>query len=461
MPSLPIRWRCWPGWDSIRYSLDTAEVMSTPGVVLLCALALLAGALLGMLFGLLLGRLRAQPQREALQSELAGLRAELASDDEQKVRAEQLLQQSELRLKSAFDEIAGVSLKANSELFLQLARESLGREQVSAQGALLARETAITQLIEPIRAALEKTATQVAAIERERQDSFATLRTQIEALAGGQLSLQRETRNLVTALRRPEVRGRWGEMTLRRVVELAGMSAHCDFTEQMHIEGEDGALRPDMIVHMPDERDLVVDAKAPLDAYLEAMEAPTDEARRIALVRHAGQVEQRIRELGSKSYWAQFARSPEFAVLFVPGEQFLGAALAERPDLMDNALKQSVILATPATLMALLKTVAFGWRQSKVAENAEQIRVLGQTLHKRLATFTSHLATVGKRLGGAVEAYNQAVGSLERQVLPGARRFAELGVTADQALPQLDPVEILARQPDAAVEDRSAGAKTD
>ncbi|HEV7631372.1 MAG TPA: DNA recombination protein RmuC [Steroidobacteraceae bacterium] len=421
----------------------------TTTAVLMSVLALLIGATLGLVFGLLVGRLRAQPQRETLQNELAGLRAERASEAEQKLRAEELLQQSELRLKSAFDEIAGNSLKTNSELFLQLARESLGREQVNAQGALLARETAITQLIEPIRAALEKTATQVATIERERQDSFATLRTQIEALAGGQLSLQRETRNLVTALRRPEVRGRWGEMTLRRVVELAGMSEHCDFTEQMHVEGEDGALRPDLIVHMPDERDLVVDAKAPLDAYLEAMEAPTDEARRIALLRHASQVEKRIRELGSKSYWAQFARSPEFAVLFVPGEQFLGAALAERPELMDSALKQGVILATPATLMALLKTVAFGWRQAKVAENAELIRELGQALHKRLATFTGHLATVGKRLGGAVEAYNQAVGSLERQVLPGARRFGELGVTADQALPLLEPVEILARQPDA------------
>ena len=249
----------------------------TATAVLISVLALLVGATLGLVFGLLLGRLRAQPQREALQNELAGLRAERASEAEQKIRAEELLQQSELRLKSAFDEIAGNSLKTNSELFLQLARESLGREQVSAQGALQAREAAIAQLLEPIRAALDKTATQVATIERERQDSFATLRTQIEALAGGQLSLQRETRNLVTALRRPEVRGRWGEMTLRRVVELAGMSEHCDFTEQMHIEGEDGALGPDLIVHMPDDRNLIVDAKAPLDAYLEAMEAPTDE----------------------------------------------------------------------------------------------------------------------------------------------------------------------------------------
>jgi DNA recombination protein RmuC len=301
--------------------------------------------------------------------------------------------------------------------------------------------------VEPLRAALERTEAQVQALERERRDAFTTLRTQIETLAGGQAQLQRETRNLVTALRRPEVRGRWGELTLRRLVELAGLSEHCDFTEQLQVVGEEGALRPDLVVHMPDARDLVIDAKTPLDAYLASLEAPTDEERQQALKRHAQQVETRIRELASKSYWTQFERSPEFAVLFLPGDQFLSAALAERPELLETALGQSVIIATPSTLIALLKAVAYGWRQSAVAHNAALIRDLGQELYRRLATFNGHLGRMGQRLGSAVEAYNAAVGSLERQVLPQARRFGELGVTADAPLAELEPISQLVRNP--------------
>lgn len=352
----------------------------------------------------------------------------------------------EARLRALFDSAAGESLRANSETFLQLARESLSREHVVAQGALKEREMAIEQMVAPLRAALERTETQVQSLERERRDAFATLRVQIEGLASGNVQLQRETRNLVTALRRPEVRGRWGEMTLRRVVELAGMVEHCDFTEQMHVAAEEGALRPDMVVHMPDSRDLVIDVKTPLDAYLEALEASSDEGRQVALKRHAQQVETRVRHLGSKSYWAQFAHSPEFAVLFLPGDQFLGAALAERPELLETALKQGVIIATPSTLIALLKTVALGWRQSAVAQNAATIRELGQELYRRLGNFNGHLGRLGQRLNASVEAYNSAVGSLERQVMPQARRFPELGVTADAPLPVLEPIEQLTRE---------------
>jgi DNA recombination protein RmuC len=271
------------------------------------------------------------------------------------------------------------------------------------------------------------------------------LRTQIETLAGGQAQLHRETRNLVTALRRPEVRGRWGELTLRRLVELAGLTEHCDFTEQLQVVGEEGALRPDLVVHMPDERDLVIDAKTPLDAYLAALDAATEEERTQALKRHAQQVETRVRELAAKSYWTQFERSPEFAVLFLPGDQFLSAALAERPELLEIALGQSVIIATPSTLIALLKAVAYGWRQSRVAHNAAQIRDLGQELYRRLSTFNGHLGRMGQRLATAVEAYNAAVGSLERQVLPQARRFSDLGVTADAPLAPAEPIGQLVR----------------
>jgi len=406
----------------------------------------LVALLIGALLGYLIAQVRAGRRIEQLRVELEAARIRLESETA-----------SDGRLRSAFDSLASQTLHANSEMFLRMAREALGRDQVIAQASLKERETAMTtsmeQLVGPLRTALEKTEAQVQALERERRDAFSSLRTQIETLTEGQSLLQRETRNLVTALRRPEVRGRWGELTLRRLVELAGMSEHCDFTEQLHVAGDEGsasgagALRPDLVVHMPDARDLVVDVKTPLDAYLEALEATTEEARLLQLKRHAQHVETRVRQLASKNYWAQFERSPEFAVLFLPGDQFLSAALAERPDLLETALKQNVIIATPSTLIALLKTVAYGWRQSAVAQNAAIIRELGQELYRRLGNFTGHLGRAGVRLGAAVEAYNAAVGSLERQVLPQARRFTDLGVTADAPLPALETVDSLARVP--------------
>jgi DNA recombination protein RmuC len=348
---------------------------------------------------------------------------------------------AEARLRAGVQELASAALRDNTDLFLKLARESFGREQADMQGLLREREMAFSSLIEPLRGAIERTEAQAAAMERERRDAYGTLRTQIESLTLGQSALQRETRNLVTALRRPEVRGRWGELTLRRVVELAGLSAHCDFSEQPSLGSGPNLQRPDLLVRMPEGRELVVDAKTPLDAYLEAIEAPTEEARAAAIARHAQQVAGRVRELASKSYWSQLPRSPEFVVLFLPGDQFLSSALAERPELLDDALRSGVIVATPSTLIALLKAVAYGWRQAAVAENAAQIRDLGQELHRRLATFASHIGRMGRQLGGAVDAYNSAVGSLERQVLPGARKFGELGIGTADPLAAPDPIE--------------------
>ncbi|HEY4447502.1 MAG TPA: DNA recombination protein RmuC [Steroidobacteraceae bacterium] len=414
----------------------------SPALIILCTLA---GTCAGVLFGALFTQLRAARRIEALRVELASAQARLEASILQEADRLSLFEQSETRLRAAFDSLAGQTLRTNSELFLRLAREALGRDQVIAQGALKERELAIAQLVEPLRTALERTEAQVQSLERERRDAFSALRTQIETLAGGQAQLQRETRNLVTALRRPEVRGRWGELTLRRLVELAGLSEHCDFTEQLQLVGEEGALRPDLVVHMPDARDLVIDAKTPLEAYLAALDAASDDERTQALRRHAQQVETRVRELASKGYWSQFERSPEFAVLFLPGDQFLSAALAERPELLETALAQSVIIATPSTLIALLKAVAYGWRQSAVAHNAAQIRDLGQELYRRLSTFNGHLGRMGQRLAAAVEAYNAAVGSLERGVLPQARRFGELGVTADAPLAPLEPIGQLVR----------------
>jgi len=411
---------------------------------------------LGVVLGFLLGQIRAVGRIESLRVELEAARVRLEAAVRQEAERAAFVEQSEARLRASFDSLAGETLRANSELFLRLARESLGREQTLAQGSLKEREVAIAQLVEPLRVSLERTEQQAHALERERQEAYTALRTQIESLASGQSQLQRETRNLVTALRRPEVRGRWGELTLRRLVELAGLSEHCDFTEQLHLFGQEGALRPDLVVHMPDSRDLVVDVKTPLDAYLEALEAPTDEGRQQAMKKHAQQVEARVRQLASKAYWAQFERSPEFAVLFLPGDQFLSAALAERPELLDGALKQGVIIATPSTLIALLKTVAHGWRQTAVAENAQLIRDLGQELYRRLGAFTGHLERLGSRLGAAVDAYNSAVGSLERQVLPQARRFPDLGVTADAPLPELGAIEQPLRPIAAAAEQSDA-----
>lgn len=303
------------------------------------------------------------------------------------------------------------------------------------------REDQLSQLVSPLQAALDATRTQARQLEVERRDTEAALRGQIEQLARGQAGLERETRNLVTALRRPEVRGRWGELTLRRVVELAGMVEHCDFSEQVQAGAGLNASRPDLIVHLPDARELVIDAKTPLDAYLAALEAQDEATRRQHLQRHAQQVAARVRELAAKAYWTQFPRAPEFVILFIPGDQFLAAALTVQPQLIEEALADSVVLATPSTLMAVLKCVAYCWRQNQATLNARQIQELGGELHARLATFLAHLAKVGQRLGGAVEAYNAAAGSLQRQVVPQARRLRDLGATADAPLAAPEDVD--------------------
>jgi DNA recombination protein RmuC len=272
--------------------------------------------------------------------------------------------------------------------------------------------------------------------------------------------LSRETRNLVTALRRPDVRGRWGEMTLKRLVELSGMSAYADFTEQQYHLTESGAIRPDMIVHMPERRDIVVDVKTPLDAYLAAVEAQTEDDRGRELKRHAQVVGARVRELASKQYWAQFEHSPDFVVLFLPGDQFLSAALQENPDLIDESLRQNVMLATPTSLVALLKTVALGWKQAALAENAAEIRKLGEDMYKRLGVFADHLSKLGKSLGASVDSFNKAVGSLEQQVMPAARRFPGLGLRVNRELELIEPVDTLTRVPRIAAPAESSPAES-
>lgn len=409
--------------------MDCREWQGMNDGVVPVVLALIAGAVLGALLTWLWCARRLQTQ-EALEAERARTAAQVRD-----------------QLQAVFGDLARDSLQSNSEVFLRLAGERMTRQQQDAQQGLKQREAAIESLVKPLCEALAKTEVQIQQLESARVGAFATLKTEVESLAAGQNQLSRETRNLVTALRRPDIRGQWGEITLRRVVELSGMTEHVDFTEQLHLATGEGAVRPDMIVHMPERRDIIVDVKTPLEAYLCAVEAQDDDERRRQLARHAQIVGARIRELAGKAYWAQFEHSPDFVVLFLPGEQFLSAALQENPGLIDDALRQNVMLATPTSLAALLKVVEYGWKQSLLADNAAEVRRLGEELYKRLAVFAEHLARLGKSLGASVDSFNKAVGSLEQQVLPGARRFPELGLRTQRAIDTLEPVDQLARIP--------------
>ncbi len=349
------------------------------------------------------------------------------------------------KLTQAFAEISNRSLQANSDTFLKLAEQKLETQHARAKGELNEREKAVEAMVKPIRDALADSRKQISELERSRSEAYGSIKNQLEAMQLSQKSLAQETQNLVNALRRPEVRGRWGEITLRRLVELAGMVDHCDFVEQVHTESNGQIIRPDMIVRMPDKRELVVDVKTPLDAYLTAVEAPDDTQRKLGLERHAKNVRAHIRMLSSKAYWEQFEESPEFVILFIPGDQFLSAALNEESDLIEYALSKQIILATPTSFVALLKAVAYGWRQLSLANNAQEIRVLAEDLYARLSTFVSHMNKVGRQLASSVENYNKAVGSLERSVLPGARKFVELGVHPKKEVEKLDTLEPVPR----------------
>jgi DNA recombination protein RmuC len=370
-----------------------------------------------------------------------GRRRAAALEAERALSIDRAMEQLDRR----FDDLAGRQLRENIENFLRLARENLGGHQQHAQATLKEREQAIEALVKPIQETLARTSEALREIEAERHRDFGSLRQNLTDMRDSHSALQRETRNLVQALSKPQVRGQWGEIALRRLVELAGMTAHCDFEEQVHVAGNDGALRPDMVVHLPEGRDIVIDVKTPLDAYLTAAEAPSDELRAAALKRHAQHVADRVRMLSSKNYAAQFAQAPQFVVLFLPGDQFLSSALDQQPDLLDRAMNSNIILTTPSTLLALLKTVYNGWQNVRLAENAERIRGLAEDLYARLTTFRNHMGKVGSSLEASINAFNAAVGSLERSVLPGARKFVELGVRADKPIEELEPIEVAAR----------------
>lgn len=403
-------------------------------------LAHLAFFAAGLLAGALIAWLLLRSRQLALEIRLG----EAEKSSQQKTA---LLEEAERKLTDAFRALAAEALRANNEMFLDLARENLARFHQEARGDLESRQRAIDELVRPLKESLGRVDAAIRQMEEARAKAFGSLSEQVRALAQAQELLRAETANLVQALRTPAVRGRWGEIQLRRAAELAGMLEHCDFDQQVQVSGDAGRLRPDMIVRLPNGRQVVVDAKVPLKAYLEALEASTESERTARLKEHAAQLRAHLDRLAAKSYWNQFESSPEFVVAFIPGEALFSAALQQDPELIDYGAGRRVLLATPSTLIALLLAVAHGWREERLARNAQEIRDLGRTLHDRLRTFTEHLLKLGRNLEQAVAAFNDAAGSLESRVLVSARRFQDLGAAGTE-LPTLEPLDSRPRLPE-------------
>jgi len=347
-----------------------------------------------------------------------------------------------------FQALAAEALRSNQQSFLESARSTLETVRVEMTGDLTQRQTAVETVVKPLAESLAKLEAQIHELESARQRAYGGLEQQLQTMAQRELDLQKETASLVTALRAPQVRGRWGEITLKRVAELAGMVERCDFVEQTTQETESGRIRPDLTVRLPGDRTIVVDAKVPLTAYLDAVAATSDADRKNSLMRHSQQVAKHVDQLSNKTYWAQFQPAPEFVVLFLPGDHFFSAALEFKPSLVEDAARVKILVATPSTLIAILKGVAYGWRQERMAANAEQIRQLAAELFDRFVTLQSHFGEIGRSLGKSVEAFNRCVGSLETRVYPSLRRIRELGATAAEEPPPPEAIDAVPRTPD-------------
>lgn len=377
----------------------------------------------------------------SLREKAVELSATLEQERKQSEEKLAVLEEAQKRLADAFKALAADALKSNNQSFLELAKATLQTFQEAAKGDLEKRQQAIQELVKPVRESLDKVDARIHELEKARVDAYRQLSDQVVSLLDTQRQLQSETSNLVKALRAPQVRGRWGEIQLKRVVEMAGMLDHCDFYEQQTAEAEGERLRPDLLVRLPGRKNIIVDSKVPLSAYLEAIDAPDDETRKAKFQEHARQVRSHITSLSKKSYFEQFDPTPEFVVLFLPGESFFAAAVEHDPTLIEFGVGSNVVIATPITLIALLRAVAYGWRQELLAEKTREISDLGKELYERLAGMSGYLQKLGQKLHDATEAYNRAVASLESRVLVSGRRFRDLGIPAGKReIEQLTPV---------------------
>ncbi len=377
----------------------------------------------------------------------AELRVALQRTEKENTDKIGLLENIQTQWEDKFKVISSEALTLTNKSFLELANATLEKFQEVAQNDLSSRQQAISDLVKPVTESLQTVDQKIIELEKSRMSAYAVLKHQVNELVTSQNQLKTETSNLVNALRAPSVRGRWGEMQLRRVVEMAGMVNYCDFDEQVTSSENDGRMRPDLIINLPGGKKIIVDAKAPLAAYLEALETKDEDVRLEKLKDHARQVRNHIRALAKRSYYEQFQPAPEFVVLFLPGETFFSAALEQDPSLIEAGVEDRIILATPTTLIALLRAVAYGWRHEQLAVNAKEISELGRELHKRLSDMADHFAKLGRNLGGAVQSYNQAMGSLEHRVLSSARKFKELGSVSEAAeIVSLDPLDHTPRE---------------